>query len=766
MTLLYKSKNITDITDTSFSDPSSAEPAQQDADTSFKAQFVRGQILHKDGKAFRIIYVTPDNVVLVRMDINKLDIHAETTGGLCLAIENGIVTQETPTITVFDPRQVPQKYLEAYDIRKQIVSCITDKYGPSFLGLTYKSKKNLLDELAVEFGYTRKTINNIIRKYLQEGMTEASLLDARWLQTGKIRSSMYDLAKSDANLSDLPKKKAFFLQCFEEALKIKISGGKDVTYKQAYDAMIITHFSEYRCDEFGEVKIYEKPRDEIPSYDQFVRYCHKMMTKEEIDKFTLGEMEQRNNKRLLSGSSEFGVEGCYDCCEMDAWECDFSLVSEDDPNKVVGRAIIYMIKDVATRAIVACSVGFDNNSTKGCLNCLANLNEPKKELLAKYGINMKDDRIWLTGYQPRTLRVDNGSEFISNKLFDIMPRLGITQGIVPPGQGSMKAVIERSFQDIHKELRPYLANNGHITKDHDSKHHEQALLNIRQFTRLVFLYVITYNQKLNAGIGYTVDMAKSAVTDINGKEIRGVPQIPYLAMQYYLPKTMPRMLPQGDEFFKAFLFDNGASLSRDGITLKDYNLHYFPSRDQALLEQMYNLQKRRVSLKVKIDPRNVDQIYYVSDNKLKIAVLNESYGVQKDYKGMTFDQYKNLMKMKNEANAQAYAEARSAELTSMVEYAGTVWEAKKDNPTYNNPENIRKNRFDEQQKVSYGYSLESRFGTSHMQELPEPEIDDRPQFISRAQSEPEEEVTKNMPLDIINEPIDNLMEIMFDDDYE
>lgn len=766
MTLLYKTENSSNISKLSSEVSSLGVCGDQDEQKNVRARFVRGQVLQKDGKSFRVIYVTPDNIVLVRMDVGKLDIHMETTYGICQAIENGIVIQDTPSITVFDPRQVPQKYLEAYDIRKEIVSRITNEYGPTFIKLSYKNKKTFLEDLAAEFGYTRKTIDNIIRKYLQAGMTEASLLDARWLQTGKTRSSMYDLAKQEDELSDQSDKKGKFLRYFKEGLELKVTGGKNITYKQAYDAIIITHFSDCLTDEFGKTTVYEKPRNEIPSYDQFVRYCHKMMTKEEMDKITLGKMEQRNNKRLLSGSSDAGVEGCYDCCEMDAWSCDFALVSRDDPNKPVGKPILFMIKDIATRAIIACSVSFDDNSSKGSLNCLANINESKKELLAKYGINLKDERIWLTGYQPRMLRVDNGSEFISAKLFEIMPRLGITQAMVPPGQGSMKAVIERSFEDIHKDLQPILANNGHISKDYDSQHNEQALLNIKQFTRLVFQYIISYNQRINSGIGYTRDMANSAVLDTAGNRIKGVPQVPYLAMQYYLPITMPRLLPQGDEFFKAFLFNHSASLSRDGITLSKYNLHYFPGTDQALLDRMYNLQKRRVSFPVLIDPRNVDQIYYISDNRLKIAKLNENYGKQNDYKGMTFDQYEKLLKDKNAANQAAYAESRSAGLTTMVEYAKTVLDAKKVNPTYNNPKNIRENRFEEKQKISHDYSLENRFGSSHAPELPEPEIDERPQFITIVSAEQEEKFTQEKSLETQNKPIENLMEVMFDDDYE
>ena len=716
-----------------------------------ETHFIRGQILRKGDAAFRVIYVTPDNIVLIRLNTGKIDIHLETTAGIHAAMVNGMVIQETPKNIVLNLNVVPEKYLEAFDIRKEIVRRISEKYGPTFLELSFKSPKPLLNELAERFSYSRKTINNIIRDYLQSGMTEASLMDARWLQTGKTRTSSYELAKQENGLAKLPGKKGEWFGFFEEALYYKNAGGKDVSYRSAYDGMIATHFSYYETDESGEIQVYEKPKNEIPSYDQFVRYCHKMMPKEAEDKYFLGEMEQRNNNRLLLGSSSKGVEGCYDCCEMDAWESDFSLVSEDDPDKVVGRAVIYMIKDVATRTIVAASVGFDNNSTKGCLNCLANLNVPKKELLTEYGVSFKDERIWLTGYQPRSMRVDNGSEFISEKLFDIMPRLGISQGICPPGMGSMKAVIERSFEDIHQQLKPFLSRYGHITKDHNSKHHEQALLNIRQFTKLIYTYIVAYNQKLNNGISYTKDMAE-----------KHVPQVPYLAMQYYMNLSPARLLPQGDEFLKAFLFDSKASLSKAGICMYKYNLYYVNKNDQSLLSKAYETGRKRISFPILYDPRNVDLIYYISNGHLERAELNEDIGKQADYKGMTFDQYEKLISAKKEANDAAYPESRSAQLTSMVGYAKVVNEGKENNTTYNVPKEIRENRFAEQQKVSHKYSLENSFGTGSRPEMPVSEPEYRPDFITISSPESADETI----IETAEAQIDKLMETMLDDDYE
>lgn len=118
---------------------------------------------------------------------------------------------------------------------------------------------------------------------------------------------------------------------------------------------------------------------ERPTMRQFYYYANKQLTEQEKDVIKTSMQEQRNNKRLITSDSMFEVFGPGDMVEIDACEADVSLVSTFDPNKTIGRPIVYFMIDVFTRMILAVSVTFDNNSVLGITNLFLNLADDKLE---------------------------------------------------------------------------------------------------------------------------------------------------------------------------------------------------------------------------------------------------------------------------------------------------------------------------------------------------------------------------------------------------
>lgn len=68
---------------------------------------------------------------------------------------------------------------------------------------------------------------------------------------------------------------------------------------------------------------------------------------------------------------------------------DVSLLEITDGFKVVGRPILYAMRDVRTHAVVAISAAYDNNSIIGLTGLLMNLAEDKKELCKRYNVTLK-----------------------------------------------------------------------------------------------------------------------------------------------------------------------------------------------------------------------------------------------------------------------------------------------------------------------------------------------------------------------------------------
>ena len=77
------------------------------------------------------------------------------------------------------------------------------------------------------------------------------------------------------------------------------------------------------------------------------------------------------------------------------------------------------------------------------------------------------DRIIELRGKPRTIRVDNGPEYISGKLMKWAGKLGIIIQHIQPGQLQQNACIERYNRTVrHKWLEQYIIETSEEAKDH------------------------------------------------------------------------------------------------------------------------------------------------------------------------------------------------------------------------------------------------------------------------------------------------------------
>ena len=356
------------------------------------------------------------------------------------------------------------------------------------------------------------------------------------------------------------------------------------------------------------------------------------------------------------------------------------------------------MKDVTTRMIIAASIGFNNNSIVGCTNCFANLNEDKEALCEKYGVPGFDPTLWLTGYKPRRIRFDNGSDFISGKIEKICEALNIQRDIAPPAGGSYKGVIERSFRSAHQALNLFFEGYGHIREDYGSKHHKESTIDINDFIRIFYNYILVFNRSQTLGIIVTDDM-----NDNN------IPQVPSLVMQYYLLHKKPQTLIKGDAFLKCLLLDDTATLSGNGITYKQLN--YLNMSDQDLLDQMQNLKRKRDKIRILYDPRCIDTIYYIKGNKLQRAPLNTNYKAQRTYVGKTFAQAERMFEDIKRRAIQEEEKSQQNRIASALFTESVV--AGKVKETLSDTSGMRVNREKQKQLQTYSEALDARIGSNN-----------------------------------------------------
>lgn len=134
-------------------------------------------------------------------------------------------------------------------------------------------------------------------------------------------------------------------------------------------------------------------------------------------------------------------------------------------------------------------------------NCLAGLVEDKEKLLQSLGISITPtpsaltlDDIMPTNIKPKILRMDHGSDFISKQSQRIAEELSINLQYVPPGTGSMKGTIERSFRAFQRDFTDLTIHAG--TKDYTngkSDHNREAKLTIDEIRIIMYSFIIMHN---------------------------------------------------------------------------------------------------------------------------------------------------------------------------------------------------------------------------------------------------------------------------------
>ena len=663
------------------------------------------------GSSYRIIYVSVNDIVLCEMNTTKFILITMSYMQIMdLLQEQGFAILEDKGL-VFDENHLSENIRAKYIRNRDMMNEVVAAYGPTFIELGGKYKKTRLYEIMRKYGCPKNTFWRICTKYFQSGCKPYSLVDNKaW---GNTKGKKNDYTIKPGRPSEYVKSsiivKDEVREHFEDALN-NYKKGRNKSFRSAFDWMNCKYYSETKIVN-GVTTVGLMPESQRPTYNQFYYYCRKHITEQEIDLIKTSAAEQRNNKRLITSDSLYGVLGPGDMVEIDACEADVSLVSTADSNKTIGRPVVYFMIDIYTRAIIAMSVAFDNNSILGVTNLFLNLADNKKEYCSRYGMGFDDDAIWPSNIKPRRIRVDRGSEFKSKEFRRICNELGIELQIVSGASGSLKGVVEQSFHQMHSRQNEHLEDNGLIEKRYDSNHHKEATLNIEQYTKMVINFVLMHNQQYDKNYPLTREMMD--------KKIQPIPAILW---KYGANKIEPSRIPDKDQYLYTLMTPVNAKLSRRGIS---YNgLWYLAKDDKQLSKEMFRAGTKKVPFEVRMDKRSVGAVYYIRNGKLIKEPLNKMITGNIDFADLTEKEWNDYRKGKHQLDAHGRIQNEDLSAFNYSVNQEIVASAQKD--TYSDKKNMRVTRELEKQKVSHDNNIEQRLQNEETKILPEKDVEKIP----------------------------------------
>lgn len=662
-------------------------------DTEKQREFIdiTGRLLRTEDSEFRVFHTDRGKCYIAQIS-NRTVLTVMPERQLKEMLNTGEAEDITEDCPVIEESDIAEKELPKYRKRVEFIKQVEAEYGPDFLGLveSHKNGHPQLKRIIEDADLSNTSAWKYIRTYLQSGCNYTSLIDSRYY--GHPTRGPYNYKdkpgkKPETPTGVVPSEK--LNEIFEEyrQWKLKMLGK---TWEDAFMQMSEDHFSEPVPGKPGVRRLL--PESERPTRKQFYFYCEKMTAETEKIVAKYGATEARNSHRVFRGESKTGIYRCGQMMECDALETDVSLISSDRMH-TVGRAVLYIGVDVATTAIVAYSVGYENNSYEGLSGLFLSLARDQVSFAEKFGFLDIDADDIPSGFIPESARCDGGPEFQGNNFEEFCNRAHIREDTAPVKTGSLKGVVESRFKDLQKDFKADFVGKGLITSDYNSKHHEQAQMTIDEFTELIIGLIVYHNRNI-------LEEYKKTPEEIS----YGLQPSPKNIWKYLLEKEgAPKAITETNktQYLWNLMVAGRAKISRKGIEFE--HLNYWTD-DEKIHDLMLKDNGKVKYIDVRYDPACVDCIYYIDSSDMKVMRLNPAIEASVAYKGMTFKEAKAFKKVESSQKREARAinDDNKYSRDTMVKQ---IVKSLQERPNEASSKDMRDARQKEKNKVTYERSI-------------------------------------------------------------
>ena len=505
---------------------------------------------------------------------------------------------------------------------------------PNWDALASKKTKPELRGLEEKIGCAKSTLVRYLRVYLQSGRNEYALIDKRRMYLGIPESQKLRGPKPKYYDPDRIENDEELKEIFEEYYNRFLQNNEKLTIQAVYDEMVMERF--------------ENTVMAPPTYRRFRYFVNRRLEENNmtLKQAKMNARERRNNHRLLKGNAQSGVYYPGQMLEIDAVELDNYNVSLRNRSQLVGKGVMYCAVDVYSCCLVACWIGFENNSITGITDLLYTLLDDHTEEAARYGVELTPE-LFPSRFIPTSIRTDHGAEYESKEFSRMCKEMGINHHFVAPATGSLKGTVEQFFHQFQTLMKSQLVDAGETYRRYNSNHKQKAILTIEESRSMMYQFVKYFNRQIRPNYPYTREMIES-----------GIAQCPMAIWEYGIRNIQsPRQVTDKNRdmlYFALLRNDIPFRASGKGISYK--GLYYWDESSWFLELSMKMNREEKKSIKIsgiRYDPRLVDRIYRMENGRLITIPLSFQRDEQKSFLGMSWKEYLELYEMKKE-NEAAY----------------------------------------------------------------------------------------------------------------
>lgn len=381
----------------------------------------------------------------------------------------------------------PEKYStsqrkrdENYNLIKNIVDH-EQFYIPS-------ARSSLINEIINSKKSTKQTIYRLLRQYWQRGQTPNALIP-NYQNSG---------AKG---IKKVASQKLGRKRLYKEGTGAIITHEIERLFHLTISKYLLSnkkHTLKYANREFQ--KLYrtlhpDTPENEYPTLRQFQYFYHREYNQVTRLQKRSNDIEYSKDLRQLHSTVNTQVLGPGSRYEIDATIADIYLVSNLDRRRIIGRPTIYFVIDVFSRMVTGLYIGLENASYKTSIQALYCAFTDKVALCKKYGIDITYEN-WPCIGLPDAVLADR-AELFGHQIENLEKSFSIRLENAPPYRGDLKPIVESRFKLIQAEFKPFAKGvvQDVITKKRGGKDYRlDATLNLDEFTKIILLSVLKYNQ--------------------------------------------------------------------------------------------------------------------------------------------------------------------------------------------------------------------------------------------------------------------------------
>lgn len=251
----------------------------------------------------------------------------------------------------------------------------------------------------------------------------------------------------------------------------------------------------------------------VPTLRQFLYALDTRIDPQEKLRKQTSEKQYNLKHRQLGGRPRADKFGPGEQYEVDSTPTRISLVSDLEPDRILGLATIYKVIDTWSQMVVGGTFSWCPPSWEIAREAIYNACTSKVEFCQRYGYAITDET-WPCHHVPYSVLADR-QEFLSAGAQEaLVESLGITTGIAPPGRGDFKAYVERNFGLINGRLEAESMDGAApagLPEPGEPNAKLKSIMTLNEFAALYLAAIMSYNQHFEIKEGLPIEAIRDGV---------------------------------------------------------------------------------------------------------------------------------------------------------------------------------------------------------------------------------------------------------------